>query len=203
MPGPERPPACEAARRAIHEALGAAALPDAAARHLETCDPCGREAESVERLARQLRALPLPEPPAAFWETLPARVRERAAGSTRRHPWALTSAAAAALVWIAIAPSERQEPVPLPAAGWLAELETAEAWRDPLAGVRSGAEAARVVHRVAEATGLGPRALQQLVAAVDEATVHRPEVVAWNLLDPLGPAELTQVLARLEKGAER
>lgn len=203
MSRPERPPTCEAPRRAIHEALGATALPDVAARHLEVCRVCTQEAEGVERLVRQLRALPLPEPPAAFWETLPARVRERAAGSPRRHPWALPAAAAAALVLITTAPPERQRWSPLPVAGWLAELETAEAWRDPLDGVRSGAEAARVVHRVAEATGLGPSAIQRLVAAVDEATVHRPEVVAWNLLDPLGPAELRLVLARLEKGADQ
>lgn len=192
---------CEGTRRALYEALGATGLPEEAARHLRTCEACGREADDIERLASQLRGMPVEEPPAAFWEHLPGRVLERA--RVRRHPWALTALAAAALLMLAIVPAERERRSPRPELGWLAEVAATDSWSDPLSGVRSAEEAARVLHRVTSTTGFGPGTIQGMIRVVEEESIHRREPVVWNLLDTLGPAELRQVLARLEKGADR
>lgn len=191
---------CEGARRALNEALGATGLPEEAARHLRACEGCGREADDIERLASQLRGIPVEEPPAPFWEHLPGRVLERA--RVRPRPWALTALAAAALLLLTVVPAERERRSPRPELGWLAEMTATDSWLDPLSPVRSAEEATRVLHRVTSTTGFGPGTIQGMIRVVEEESVHRREPVVWNLLDTFGPRELEQVVARLEKGVQ-
>ena len=194
---------CEDVQRAIHEALGAAGLHAEAARHLETCAACAREGENLDRLAKGLRALPIVEPSEAFWENLPGRVLERIHAARRRDSWGLSALAAAAVLLFTIIPAERERWSPRSMREWLTEVSVTDPGLDPLAGVRTREEAARVVQRVAVVQELGPRALQRIVEVADEETLGRPETLAWNLLDTLGPEELERVLARVEKGARQ
>ena len=192
--------ACEHVNRAIAEALGTGGLTEEMARHVLTCVACAREAESVERLAGGLRAIPLTEPSQAFWDTLSGRIIARVHTIERRHALALSALAAAALLLFTIIPAERVGWFPRSVGEWLPEVTMTDPWVDPLNGVRSAEEAARVVRRVAIAQDFGPRAIQRMVDVMEEEAVRRPETLAWNLLDTLGPQELERVLARLEKG---
>ena len=45
--------------------------------HLATCGECAREARLLREVLGRVQALPVPEPPAGFWEEFGAAVRER------------------------------------------------------------------------------------------------------------------------------
>ncbi len=203
MTHPSEIPLCADVQRAIHEALGAAGLPAEAARHLETCEACGLEAESLERLVGALRSIPVVEPAWAFWESLPGRVLDTVHARQRRHSWALRALAAAALLLLTIIPSNRTGWSRRSAGEWLQELAVTESWHDPLDRVHSVEEAARVARHVAVAHDFGPSAIQRMVHVTEEEAIRRPEILAWNLLDTLGPQELERVVARVKKGVER
>ena len=203
MTEPSQTPICRDAQQAIQEALGTARLPAEVARHIENCLVCAREAGGLARLVGGLRSLPMAEPSQAFWEDLPRQVLEEIHTVERRRSWALSALAAAALLLVAIVPADRAPWSPRSAGEWLPDLAVLESWPDHLDRVRSTGEAARVVRRVAVAHDFGPRAIQRMVDATEEETIRRPETVAWNLLDTLGPRELERVLARLEKGAHQ
>ncbi len=203
MTEPDRFLPCEDVQRAIHEALGVGGLDAQAARHLETCEACAREGENLDRLAKGLRALPIVEPSEAFWENLPGRVLDRIHPAPRRYSWALSALAAAAVLLFTIIPAERERWSPQSMREWLTEISVTDPGLDPLAGVRTREEAARVVRRVAVVQELGPRAMQRIVEVADEEALGRSGTLAWNLLDTLGPQELARVLARVEKGVRQ
>jgi anti-sigma factor RsiW len=58
--------------------------------HLLSCARCAREAALIREALERARALPVPEPPAAFWEEFEAAVRGRIAAlrPPRRPAWA-------------------------------------------------------------------------------------------------------------------
>ena len=58
--------------------------------HLAACPGCAQEAVQIRQILEQVRALPVPEPPAAFWEEFGATVRRRVAGAPAPRPstWA-------------------------------------------------------------------------------------------------------------------
>lgn len=57
--------------------------------HLASCGRCAREAALLREALERARALPVPEPPAAFWEEFEAGVRRRitAERPPRRPAW--------------------------------------------------------------------------------------------------------------------
>ena len=56
--------------------------------HLLSCGRCAREAALIGEALGRVQALPVPEPPAGFWETFGAEVRQRIAGERPpRLPW--------------------------------------------------------------------------------------------------------------------
>jgi len=193
-------PDCRDVQRAIQEALGATGLPAEVARHIETCPVCGREAGSIARLVGGFRSLPVVEPPQAFWDDLPSRALAEVRSTRRRHSWALSALAAAALLLFTVIPADRVRWSVRSFEAWSPGLAATESWLDPFEGVRSAEEAALLVHSVAVASDLGPQVIQRLIQVTEEEAVGRPNVVVWNLLDTLGPHELVRVLARVEKG---
>lgn len=62
--------------------------------HLATCEGCTREAGMIREALGRVQAMPVPEPPAGFWEDLEATVRRRIAAEPppRLAPWARVAA---------------------------------------------------------------------------------------------------------------
>jgi anti-sigma factor RsiW len=48
-------------------------------RHLDTCDACRRQVESLRSLLREAASVPVPEPSPLFWDRFSARVRQAVA----------------------------------------------------------------------------------------------------------------------------
>ncbi len=78
--------------------------------HLATCRECAREARLLREVLGRVQALPVPEPPAGFWEEFGAAVRERISAEPPPRP----SLSARVAAWIGGLQSLR--PVPALAA---------------------------------------------------------------------------------------
>jgi len=74
--------------------------------HLATCEDCTREAGLIRDALGRVLALPVPEPPAGFWEDFGATVRRRIAAEhpPRPAPWARVAA------WLSQALRQRRIP---------------------------------------------------------------------------------------------
>ena len=62
--------------------------------HLATCRECAREARLLREVLGRVQALPVPEPPAGFWEEFGAAVRERISAEPPPRPSLLARVAA-------------------------------------------------------------------------------------------------------------